>query len=258
MGSQNTKTESNQHNSFMQGQEENEPVLTMEDTSKESSIASSLIESADAYQDSNLVSMTFRWDHGGNEVFVIGSFNAWKERIRMEKTDRGFILEKSLERGMIHDYKFIVDGEWRFAHDQPTKKDQNGNINNWVDTTAFPEPVKKANTNKVTDMYTQELCSDFTSMEPDPLPLHLHYVLANHSASFDYRQKQTIPPNSPIRQTNAELAGEHNLPPNELPIPPHVILNHIGVRANDRFIGLTTSQRYREKFVTTIYYKPIR
>lgn len=107
-------------------------------------------------------------------------------------------------------------------------------------------------------MYTQELCADLTTMDPDPLPTHLMFVLANHSNSFDYRQKQTIPYNSPIVQTNAELAGENNLPPNELPIPPHVILNHVGVRANDRVIGLTTTQRHKEKFITTVYYKPIK
>ena len=111
MGSQNTKTESNQHNSFMQGHGDNEQVITLEDTSKESSIASSLIDAPDSYQDTNLVNVTFRWEFGGNEVFVIGSFNSWKERIRMERTERGFILEKALERGMIHDYKFIVDNE---------------------------------------------------------------------------------------------------------------------------------------------------
>ena len=60
MGSQNTKTESNQHNSFMQSQGEIEMILTLEDTSKESSIASSLIDVGDTYQDSNLVNVTFR------------------------------------------------------------------------------------------------------------------------------------------------------------------------------------------------------
>mmetsp|Transcript_18922 Transcript_18922/g.18934 ORF Transcript_18922/g.18934 Transcript_18922/m.18934 type:complete len:96 (-) Transcript_18922:21-308(-) len=95
-------------------------------------------------------------------------------------------------------------------------------------------------------------------MDPDILPEHLHYVLANHSNSFDYKQKETIPHNSPIRQTNNELGGENSLNKNELPIPAHVILNHAGVRANERVIGLTTTQRYRQKFITTMYYKPIK
>ena len=34
-----------------------------------------------------------------------------------------------------HFYKFIVDGEWKFAPDQNTVADNNGNINNIIDLT---------------------------------------------------------------------------------------------------------------------------
>jgi 5'-AMP-activated protein kinase regulatory beta subunit len=34
-----------------------------------------------------------------------------------------------------HQYKFIVDGDWRFAPDQKTFADHNGNINNVIDLT---------------------------------------------------------------------------------------------------------------------------
>jgi len=47
-------------------------------------------------------------------VFLIGSFNKWAERIPMKKNGNEFTLVKTLERG-IHQYKFIVDNEWRFA-----------------------------------------------------------------------------------------------------------------------------------------------
>ena len=261
MGPQNSKIprKGDKDNNTVQDEEEE---VQSEPDSNNSSNESSSIESSDNEEyltshDSNLVKVTFNWDHGGNEVFLIGSFNSWKERIRLEKTDHGFTLEKLLDRSMIHEYKFIVDNEWRFAHEQPTVKDQHGNINNWVDTAAFPEFVENANQNKFSDIYSQEMRHDFMSMEPEPLPLHLKHVLANHSESFDYRERQVIPPNSIIRETNAELAGENHLPVCELPVPPHVILNHIGVRVDHRYIGLTVSQRFREKFVTTIYCKPI-
>ena len=47
-----------------------------------------------------------------------------------------FTLLMTLERG-IHQYKFIVDGNWRFATDQPTMRDNQGNINNFIDTTHY-------------------------------------------------------------------------------------------------------------------------
>lgn len=175
----------------------------------------------------------------------------------MEKRGTDFEIDVPLNRGASYDYKFFVDGEWRFANEQPIKRDQMGNINNWIDTNALPKYNNDTKDRIITDNYTQELCADLTSMDPDPLPLHLRYVLANHSVSFDFRQKDTIPNNSPIGLTNAELGRENDLPPNELPIPSHVILSHVGIRANDHVIGLTTTQRYREKFVTIIYYKPI-
>lgn len=176
----------------------------------------------------------------------------------MERRQNEFILERELEKGTVCEYKFIVDNDWRFAHDQPTKRDQHGNINNWVDTANIPENKKTVEEHKLADMYTQELCSDLTSIEPDPLPAHLHYVLANHSNDHDYRLKDTVPYGSPITLTNAQLAGEDALAIDELPSPSHVILNHMGLRVKDRVLGLTITQRYRDKFFTVIYYKSYR
>lgn len=78
----------------------------------------------------------FTWSFGGDQVFLIGSFNLWKERIQMEKVGNEFKYEKLLDRGM-HYYKFIVDNEWRFAPDQQTTHDNHGNINNVVDTSNY-------------------------------------------------------------------------------------------------------------------------
>lgn len=221
-------------------------------------MVSSLNEELPQYTDTNQVTVTFKWNFGGNDVFVIGSFNEWKERIRMERRGGEYVLEKELERGITYEYKFVIDNEWRFAPDQPTKRDQHGNINNWIDTTHLPIIKKPSEEQKIADMYTQELCSDLTAVEPDPLPIHLHYVIANHNNLHDYRSKETVPYNSAIQLTNAQLAGEDKLPSNELPLPSHVILNHMGLRANDKVLGLTCTNRFKEKFVTTIYYKSLK
>ena len=72
---------------------------------------------------SDLVNIVFTWTMGGNEAFLVGSFTKWSERLPMNKIGGNeFTLLKTLERG-VHQYKFIVDGNWRFASDQPTMRD---------------------------------------------------------------------------------------------------------------------------------------
>jgi 5'-AMP-activated protein kinase regulatory beta subunit len=83
------------------------------------------------------VNFVFTWNLGGQQAFLIGSFNKWAERIPMQKSGGNeFTLLKTLDRG-VHQYKFIVDGHWRFATDQPTMRDNQGNINNFIDTTNY-------------------------------------------------------------------------------------------------------------------------
>lgn len=204
----------------------------------------------------DMVSVTFRWNFGGTNVVLVGTFCEWKNGDVMERIGDQFVVERQLERDKHFEYKFIVDNNWRFAPDQPTVKDAQNNINNYIDTTSEAQEVRKVEENKLTGLYTQEYCSDLTSLEPDPLPPHLQYVLANHSRQYDYRGPKSASSTPYNKQTNAQIAGEDRLPPNELPVPPHVVLSHTAIRANDRLLGMSLSQRYRGKYVTIIYYKP--
>ena len=81
---------------------------------------------------------TFTWEEGGNEVKIIGSFTDWKESYIMKKDLNDNVYKTSLPlHNKIYYYKFIVDGEWKFSQIQPTKKDNDGNINNVLDLTNF-------------------------------------------------------------------------------------------------------------------------
>jgi 5'-AMP-activated protein kinase regulatory beta subunit len=65
----------------------------------------------------DLVNYVFTWSQGGNEVLLIGSFSKWIDRIPMQKSGGNeFLCSMKLERAQ-HQYKFIVDGNWRFASD---------------------------------------------------------------------------------------------------------------------------------------------
>ena len=78
----------------------------------------------------------FEWDGGGQEVYLTGSFCDWKQFFKMDKNDNGkFSLVLDLPRGF-HQYKFKIDEKWEFSKNH-LKFEENGNINNYIDTTDY-------------------------------------------------------------------------------------------------------------------------
>ena len=203
---------------------------------------------ADDWLDDDTVPTVFRWEHGGRHVYITGTFNGWSRQIPMHRSGNDFTYIHNLKRGK-HAFKFIVDDEWRFAPDQPTVADIEGRINNFIDVTAFKpytgdkdfEKEKAAAEYGLDDQTAgtdkEEVFSntqpDFYdySKEPPPLPPHLRQIILNK------------PPH--LQDTAA------------LPVPQHVALNHLyctAIRDNMMVLGIT--QRYKTKFVTTVYYSP--
>ena len=69
------------------------------------------------------------------QVHLCGSFTNWLETVPMapEPTPSGaqvFAVVCNLPPGY-HQYKFIVDGEWRHDENQAFIQDPLGNVNNW-------------------------------------------------------------------------------------------------------------------------------
>jgi len=72
---------------------------------------------------------------------------------------------------------------------------------------------------------------DEYTKEPPPLPPHLRHIILNKAPS--------------LTDTAA------------LPVPQHVALNHMYCTAiKDNMMVLGVTQRYKTKFVTTVYYSP--
>ncbi|CAN1356717.1 Sucrose nonfermenting 4-like protein [Linum perenne] len=68
-----------------------------------------------------VVPMRFVWPYGGRNVFLSGTFTGWTDRIPMspmEGCPTVFQVICNLTPGY-HQYKFIVDGEWRHDEHQP-------------------------------------------------------------------------------------------------------------------------------------------
>ncbi|KAL3942885.1 MAG: hypothetical protein SGBAC_003008 [Bacillariaceae sp.] len=241
--------------------------MTLLDADKTAAaVAASGDGSIEAWIDDDTVPTVFRWEHGGRQVYITGTFNGWSRQIPMHRSGNDFTYIHNLKRGK-HAFKFIVDDEWRFAPDQPTVADIEGRINNFIDVTDFKaytgdrefEKEKAAaeygysgDGTETVDTDGQSTTSDATGNQPDkdgevfsrlqpdlddftkeppPLPPHLRHIILNK------------PPQ--LQDTAA------------LPVPQHVALNHLyctAIRDNMMVLGIT--QRYKTKFVTTVYYSP--
>lgn len=178
----------------------------------------------------------FKWDHGGKNVYVTGTFNNWERQIPMHKSGNEFSYVHNVARGK-HAYKFIVDDEWRYSPDQPTIADVEGRINNFIDVSEFSAYIgddhffEKSKDQKVAESEYQQYFPDIDeyTKEPPALPPHLRHIILN-------KQSPTVDP----------LA---------LPVPQHVSLNHLYCTAiKDGLMVLGSTQRYKEKFCTVVVY----
>lgn len=97
-----------------------------------------------AGKENDIIPVVFTWTHGGQRVFLAGSFNGWQEKIPMVRSGLEFCTVQEVPRGK-HQYKFIVDDQWRTAQDQMQTHDDNGNVNNVLDITNYqvyqPDPL---------------------------------------------------------------------------------------------------------------------
>jgi len=82
-----------------------------------------------------LVPIRFEWRYGGHQVHLCGSFTRWLETVPMAPDHASgasvFAVVCNLPPG-VHQYKFIVDGEWCHDESQPYMPDPLGNVNNWI------------------------------------------------------------------------------------------------------------------------------
>ena len=114
--------------------------------------------------DKNKVPVTFEWDQGGNSVYVTGSFCNWEQFFLMKKKPNGHhSLTLKVTKGLIQ-YKFKVDEQWKCNEKFPITND-NGNKNNFIDTTNWEISVENSedNTNTCTNNNTcQNSIIDFS------------------------------------------------------------------------------------------------
>ncbi|KAG8193355.1 hypothetical protein JTE90_022983 [Oedothorax gibbosus] len=189
----------------------------------------------------------FKWDGGGKEVFISGTFSNWKP-IPMVESHGDFALILDVSEGE-HQYKFQVDGQWMHSAKQPTIDNDLGTKNNKLsikrsDYEVFQALADDSSSSSGGSVLCSSPAGSYSqeapprkpyekSVYPPALPPHLLEVILNKDVPLN---------NEPIL----------------LPEPNHVMLNHLyALSIKDGVMVLSATLRYKKKYVTTLLYKPI-
>ncbi|MEW5309318.1 MAG: hypothetical protein WDW38_001213 [Sanguina aurantia] len=192
------------------------------------------------------------WSHGGTHVEVEGSFDNWTTRQPLQRNGKDFTIIKLLPPG-VYQYKFIVDGEWKYDPNQPAMFDEMGNVNNVfevhgyvpenLDSISGFEPPPSPPSSFAAAHHNLDPCGPLSQLQqPQPHARRLH------------ERAPTMPPHLQLTLLNVPPALDAQA---VLPRPQHVILNHLycqrGQSVNALVVG--TTHRYKSKYITTVIYK---
>eukprot|EP00092_Neocalanus_flemingeri_P035030 GFUD01038118.1.p1 GENE.GFUD01038118.1~~GFUD01038118.1.p1 ORF type:complete len:378 (+),score=96.87 GFUD01038118.1:288-1421(+) len=202
-----------------------------------------------------LVPTVFKYSKNPNadDVYLTGTMTSWKS-VKMSKPEgeNYWVHILDTREGTIH-YKFLVDGHWCVEDNVHKVKNEEGIEWNVMEVRKSDFEVfealacdsftlKNAEKNKDEKKFKSDswcqVSPDFDKLDvklrtPPTLPPHLLQVILNRDVSY-------LP--DPI------LLEE----------PSHVMLNHLYAQAiRDGLLVLSTTQRFRKKYVTTLLYKPI-
>ncbi|KAK4473187.1 hypothetical protein MN116_004366 [Schistosoma mekongi] len=219
----------------------------------------------------------FRWNGGGKDVYISGTFNNWEKRIPMVKRSSGVYVIINCKPGT-HQYKYFIDGAWYHDPTKPTVDNEYGTKNNVVQVKQSDFDVLHAleqdQASSRRRSHSSESC-DVDSLGHSPpgeygrfMPANLNELQNRSPSLFSSRHASITPsvlstPQPPLLPPHL-LQGILNMDtnihcdPNLLPQPNHVIVNHLyALSIKDGVIVLSVITRFRQKFVSTLFYRPI-
>ncbi|ONI09709.1 hypothetical protein PRUPE_4G004500 [Prunus persica] len=181
------------------------------------------------------------WSYGGKDVAVEGSWDNWKTRMALQRSGKDFTIMKVLPSG-VYQYRFIVDGQWRFSPDLPLAQDDAGNSYNLLDL----------------QDYVPEDIGSISGFEPPQSPDSSYNNLQLGSEDFA-KEPPLVPPHLQMTLLNAPSSYMEMPPP--LSRPQHVVLNHLYMqrgKSGPSVVALGTTERFIAKYVTVVLYKSLQ
>ncbi|KAG2727155.1 hypothetical protein I3760_01G146300 [Carya illinoinensis] len=115
-----------------------------------------------------LIPMRFVWKHGGNSVYLCGSFTQWSQLLPMlpvEGCDNVFQTVYGLMPGY-HQYKFYVDGQWRYDESQHHESGEYGTVNTLLLATDYMDVDNEAFRRMTVTMQAQVADGPVTEVVP--------------------------------------------------------------------------------------------
>ncbi|KAG0020870.1 galactose metabolism- protein [Entomortierella chlamydospora] len=236
------------------------------------------------------------WSQGGNNVYVTGTFNNWKQKVRLNKSTSDFTTILNLPPGT-HRIKFIVDDEWKCSTELSAATDAEGNLVNFLEVAdeeqdelegGHDSPINGSPVGSYTDqipLYAQSGGSSPASPTGSDAVLPLTAVnseangnsassnvsngrsrsgsTTSSSSSSKFMHANSIsndPP--PALPPHLEKVILNNVPSKEdnsvLPVPNHVVLNHLyACSVKEGVLSISVTARYRKKYITTVFIKPV-
>lgn len=197
-----------------------------------------------------LVETVIEWKQGGNDVYVTGSFTGWRQMIPLHQNEPGkFTVVLKLAPGT-HRLRFVVDGELRTSDYMYTATDSMGNLLNYMEVQPrngleYWAVEEEGEVPEEELQYVQEIPEIFANIEA-----------LDRLSSQDF----TTPPQLPPHLDGVILNANWNEKDNNsvLPIPNHVILNHLATTSiRHNVLAVASVSRYSSKYVTQILYTPL-
>ncbi|KAM7214933.1 Snf1 kinase [Rhypophila decipiens] len=226
------------------------------------------------------------WRHGGDKVYITGTIFQWNRKTRLHPVEgqKGVFAATINILPGTHHIRFLVDGQMQTSPDYPTTVDFGNNLVNYIEVNPDDLPHKQLelggaassiNPQQLTQANQDPAEGDENKAPRDRIVPHPELFadkIPKYLLDFDqpeespqyqnaYRaiEKLPTPPalpgflGKPILNAATLIKDDNSV----LNMPNHTVLNHLATSSiKNNTLAVSATTRYRNKYVTTIMYKP--
>ncbi|PHH62167.1 hypothetical protein CDD81_7361 [Ophiocordyceps australis] len=230
-----------------------------------------------------LVPVRLEWNHGGEKVYVTGTIFQWNRKHRLHPVQgKPSCLAATIHiLPGTHHIRFLVDGIMQTSPDLPTTVDFGNNLVNYIEVSPDDVPKQKQGSQSKSEGEGEGVSRTSSQAKDQPRPPKGKPVepperycceVPQYLLDFDQPEESTAyrnavgaieklptPPSlpgflaKPILNAATLMKDDNSV----LNMPNHTVLNHLATSSiKNNILAVSATTRYRNKYVTTIMYKP--